>query len=65
MCSLHYDYHILDNAFLVHRPGIKTFNSLKPMLDNTKVAAQGSFIRRKIIPQVKKLYEARDECEMN
>merc|ERR1719295_796482 len=65
MCSLHYDYHILDNAFLIHRPGIKTMNVLKPSLDNAKVGAQGSFIRRKIIPQVKKLYEARDECEMN
>lgn len=23
MCVLGYDYHLLDNAFLVHKPGIK------------------------------------------
>jgi len=62
MCSLEYDYHILDNAFLIHRPGIKTMKKLKPILQNAKIGAQGSFISRKIIPQVKKLYGARDEC---
>jgi len=63
MCSLEYDYHILDNAFLIHRPGIKTMNKLNSVLQNGKVGVQGSFISNKIIPQVKKLYGARDECQ--
>jgi len=62
MCSLEYDYHILNNAFLIHRPGIKTWSDLKPILQNGKIGAQGSFISNKIIPQVKKLYGVRDEC---
>lgn len=27
MCYLGYEYHILDNAFLVHKPGIKIYKT--------------------------------------
>ena len=34
------------------RPGIKTMRTLKPVLEKTKIGAQGSFIKRQILPQV-------------
>ena len=37
---------------IFYRPGIKTWESLKTVLEQSKIGAQGSFIRRKIIPQV-------------
>jgi len=59
MCSLQYDYHILDNAFLIHRPGIKTHQTFK---NRKKIDAQNQLIQTKILPQIKKLYPVREEC---
>jgi len=64
MCVLNYEFHILDNAFLIHRPGIKTKKLLQTTLNNKKIAAQNSLIRKTIYPQIKKLYGARKGCEM-
>ena len=36
MCLLNYEFHILDNAFLIHRPGIKSKKELKETL-NTRL----------------------------
>jgi len=62
MCVLDYEFHILDNAFLIHRPGIKTKKSLH--LNNKKVAAQNTLIRKTIFSQIKKIYGTRKGCEM-
>ena len=43
---------ILFFYIIFYRPGIKTWKSLKTVLEQSKIGAQGSFIRRKIIPQV-------------
>ena len=44
--------HFAKKKPLCSRPGIKTMNTLTPLLDQAKIGAQGSFIKRKIIPQV-------------
>ena len=64
LCALDYEFHILDNAFLIHRPGIKTPKTLHSTIDDKKVAAQNSLIRKTLYPQIKKLYGARKGCEM-
>jgi len=64
LCALNYDFHILDNAFLIHRPGIKTKKTLHSALDTKKISAQNTLIKNKIFPQIKKLYGARKGCEM-
>ena len=64
LCLLNYEFHILDNAFLVHRPGIKTKKSLHSALQTKKIAAQNDLLRKKIHPEIKKLYGGRKGCEM-
>lgn len=64
MCVLDYEFHILDNAFLLHRPGIKTKKTLQTVLNTTLVAAQNELIRKTILPQIKTLYGTRKGCEL-
>ena len=52
LCVLDYDFMILDNAFLVHRPGIKTQAANLKQTQKDKVAAQNSLIAKTIIPGV-------------
>jgi hypothetical protein len=64
LCLLDYEFHILDNAFLVHRPGIKTKAKLKGIVENKKVSAQNTVLHKVIYPEIKKLYSIRKGCEM-
>ena len=63
MCVLDYDFHVLNNAFLIHRPGIK-----KPMTKEEqkkvagKVGAQNRMIHRKLFPELKRIYGFRKGC---
>lgn len=62
LCILNYEFHILDNAFLVHRPGIKHFKrdvSRDVFVNQTKL-----LIRNVIYPELKKLYGFRKGCEI-
>merc|ERR1719330_2086970 len=63
LCVLDYDFMILNNAFLIHRPGIKTAKSSSPHIDKAKVAAQNDFIKKIIMPELKQLYGTRKGCE--
>ena len=58
-----YDFMILNNAFLIHRPGFKTAKSNQEHTDKPKVAAQNDFIKKIIIPELKQLYGSRKGCE--
>jgi len=64
LCLLNYQFHILDNAFLMHRPGIKTKKTLHSAMDKKKINAQNEFLKKTIFPEIKKLYGARKGCEM-
>lgn len=62
LCVLDYDFMILDNAFLVHRPGIKTY---KADYDRDILAAKtSSLIKNKIHPELKILYGEKQGCSM-
>lgn len=63
LCVLDYDFMILNNAFLIHRPGFKTAKSNQEHTDKAKVAAQNDFIKKIIIPELKQLYGSRKGCE--
>ena len=80
LCLLNYEFHILDNAFLIHRygiqlfslslrrlisrQGIKTIKTLQTSLKNEKISAQNDYLKNTIFPEIKKLYGEREGCEM-
>ena len=59
MCVLDYDFMVLDNAFLIHRPGIKTKSSGNARLERK----QQSVIRRSVVPELKRIYGVREGCQ--
>lgn len=63
LCVLDYDFMILDNSFLVHRPGIKTKVDNLNQTQRDKVAAQNTLISKTIMPELQKLYGTRTGCE--
>jgi len=58
MCVLDYDFMVLDNAFLIHRPGIKTRSSSNGRLERQ----QRKIIQRSVVPELKRLYGIREGC---
>ncbi|RXG70347.1 Beta-1,4-glucuronyltransferase 1 [Armadillidium vulgare] len=60
MCLLGYEYHVLDNAFLVHKPGIKL--RPKKYIYSNLVKEQNALIDSKIVKEYKKYYGDRKEC---
>lgn len=60
MCALDYEFHVLDNAFLVHKPGIKKLSEIS---FRKAYAEQTKRIEHEIIaPELYKLYGKRNEC---
>lgn len=60
LCVLDYDFHILDNAFLVHKPGIKI---LKKDPKRAMLAAKTNQLIKKIIyPELQVMYGTRKGC---
>nr|XP_053633266.1 beta-1,4-glucuronyltransferase 1-like isoform X2 [Cherax quadricarinatus]XP_053633267.1 beta-1,4-glucuronyltransferase 1-like isoform X2 [Cherax quadricarinatus] len=60
LCVRDYEFHILDNAFLVHKPGIKKIHK-DPFRDRI-VAKQNSAISSKIFPEYKTIFGFRKSC---
>nr|CAD7400815.1 unnamed protein product [Timema poppensis] len=60
LCVLDYEFQILDNAFLVHKPGIKTLKKdpQRAMLSSKTNA----LIKKVIFPELKVLYGTRKGC---
>ena len=55
-----YEFHILDNPFLVHKPGIK-----RPKLDKRRaflVLRQDAVIRNSITPELQVVYGKKASC---
>lgn len=60
LCVLDYEFHILDNAFLVHKPGIKT---MKKDPQRAMLAGKtNALIKKVIFPELKVLYGTRKGC---
>jgi hypothetical protein len=62
MCVLDYEFQILDNAFLVHKPGIKE-NKKDPHREKL-VMKTNSLIKQAILPEMKVLFGTRKGCEL-
>lgn len=59
LCVLDYNFHLLSNGFLVHKPGIKKHNeAARPLLEQP----QKDFIKEKIFPEITKYYGSREGC---
>ena len=61
---LNYQFHILDNAFLIHWPGIKTNKTLRSAINKKKIDTQNEMLKKTIFPEIKKLYGVKKGCEM-
>lgn len=62
LCVEDYNFAILNNAFLIHKPGIKTQKDNRRATNGKKVGAQNSLIRSKILPELKVLFGQRKGC---
>ncbi|KAK4313033.1 hypothetical protein Pmani_015555 [Petrolisthes manimaculis] len=60
LCVRDYELHILDNAFMVHKPGIK--HLYKDPFREKIVAKQNSAIKTKILPEYKTIFGVRKSC---
>lgn len=63
MCILDYDFLILDNAFLVHKPGIK--KAKKQVQDYAEtIMHTNSLLRTDIKSQIHTIYGERPDCAL-
>ncbi|XP_023020841.2 beta-1,4-glucuronyltransferase 1 isoform X2 [Leptinotarsa decemlineata] len=60
LCVLNYDFLILDNAFLIHKPGIKVYK--KDPRRSMLAAKTNQLIKKIIFPELKVLYGIRKGC---
>jgi beta-1,4-glucuronyltransferase 1 len=60
MCLLGYEFHILDNAFLAHRPGFK----IKELdfLRQVYIERTNLLLKNKLVREYQSLYGQRNEC---
>jgi len=61
LCLKDFNFHILSNGFLVHKPGIK---SIKQAARPKQEASNKEIILKKILPEIKLLYGTRSGCKM-
>lgn len=62
LCALDYEFHILDHAFLIHKPGIKVYRNDKKR--NIVIAKTNKLISEKYFPELQLIYGTRDGCKV-
>ena len=62
MCALDYTFSILTEAFLIHKPGIKTSKHHNSETDQKKVSQQRKLITNVILPQLQIMYGKKKGC---
>ncbi|XP_044262843.1 beta-1,4-glucuronyltransferase 1-like [Tribolium madens] len=62
LCLLDYDFMVLDNAFLVHKPGIKKITRDKKRLKYEKKT--NKLIRERFLPEMNFLYNFKNNCKV-
>jgi hypothetical protein len=60
MCVQDYEFHILSNAFLIHRPGVKM--KAGPNAQGKLVDEQNRLVLDNILPQLTKIYGTKKGC---
>lgn len=61
LCLLDYDFYILDNAFLVHAPGIKTLNT-QDQRKRAPFMHKNNAVHNKLLDEMRKKYGVRKGC---
>ena len=61
MCLLNYDFNILSNAFLVHKPGIK---SISEAARENLETINNHLIKDEILPEINVFYGQRRGCKI-
>lgn len=62
LCVKDYDFMILNNAFLIHKPGIKRY--VKNAKRDAIAGRQSAHVRNVIMPELKKLFGTRNGCAL-
>ena len=62
MCVLDYDFLILDNAFLVHKPGIKTIKKDGNITKTVHVKKQNKYLKNVIMPELYDKIGTKEGC---
>ncbi|XP_026725856.1 beta-1,4-glucuronyltransferase 1 [Trichoplusia ni] len=62
LCVQDYDFMILNNAFLIHKPGIKRY--VKDSKRDMMAIKQSSYVKKIIHPELKKLYGTKHGCAL-
>lgn len=57
-----YDFMILNNAFLIHKPGIKHY--VKNAKRDAIAGRQSAVVKNIIMPEMKKLFGTRNGCAL-
>ena len=61
MCLQDYNFLGLSNAFMIHKPGIKT---IKEAVENRSQNNTVELVRNYILPEIDSLYGKRENCKM-
>ena len=64
LCVMNYNFAILDNAYLIHKSGIKSKIAFLKNLNVFKVASQTKLLKKEILPELKLLYGTRKGCHI-
>ncbi|KAL4706828.1 hypothetical protein ACJJTC_010062 [Scirpophaga incertulas] len=62
LCVRDYDFMILNNAFLTHKPGIKHY--VKNPKRDAIVGKQNAYVNKVIMPELKKIFGTRSGCSL-
>lgn len=60
MCVMDYDFHVLDNAFLIHKPGVK---KKKVQMERfTDIVKNSSQLMKRIAIELQEIYGYNSNC---
>ena len=66
MCVLDYDFNVLNNAFLIHKPGIKRRKTPEEKKKTAGIVAKQNWrIKNRIGPEIKRIFGEREGCVMH
>ncbi|KAF5269172.1 hypothetical protein FQR65_LT02472 [Abscondita terminalis] len=64
LCLMNYTFLVLDNAFLIHKPGIKVLDAEKNKWRKPFIKANDKLIDSVIVPEIKKRHTNIKECQL-
>lgn len=62
MCVQDYEFHVLNNAFLIHKPGVKTKEMSFSQRNETSIEIQKDLVFNTIARELKLIYGTKGRC---